>query len=297
MGFENRLKDIYDLDCVFDQPMKKKTSLGVGGNAKYFASPKSLYALNSVVETARECKVKYKVIGYGTNILVSDGGFDGLIVSTVNLSDVFFSKNSVLAMCGAPLKKVVEFATENSLTGLEPLVGIPATIGGAIYQNAGAFGATVSDCVTEIQSVKRGKIIKRYKEDCRFRYRKSIFCGKKETIVSATFSLKKGVPSEISERCARYIEKRKNLQPTGKSCGSVFLNGSGVPSGKLIEEAGLKGFSIGGATVSTKHANFITVNSSATAKDVYELIRYIKKKIKDEFSVELKEEAEFVGEF
>ena len=297
MGFENELALMYDLDCVFNQPMKKRVSLGVGGNARYFASPNSLYALNLAVEAAKTHKIRYKIIGNGTNLLVSDGGFDGIIITTVKLSDVFFKRDAVFAMCGASLAKLAEFARANSLTGIEPLAGIPATVGGALCQNAGAYGYCISDCVTDVQTICRGKLKVRYKEDCGFGYRKSVFQNRKEIIASAVFDLKKGDGAEIARLTDYYSAKRKATQPQGKSCGSVFKNDTAMPAGKLIEEAGLKGFSLGGATVSVKHANFITTNSAATAADVYVLIKHIKKTVKDEFGKELKEEVEYVGEF
>ncbi len=297
MGLENRIKDIYDLNCVFNQPMKKKTSLGVGGNAKFFASPKSLFALSSVVTAARACKVKYKIIGYGTNLLVSDKGFDGIIITTADLSDVFLKQDKVFASCGTSLKKLADFAAQNSLSGFERLAGIPATVGGAICQNAGAFGVSMADVVSEVQTVCCGKIKNRSAENCAFGYRKSVFKGRKEIIVSATFALNRGDFQTIKERSEYYLDKRKTLQPQGRSCGSVFLNGEDYKAGKLIEEAGLKGYSVGGASVSLKHANFISVNSVATAKDVYELIARVKNTIKEKFGVQLKEEVEFIGEF
>ncbi len=297
MSLKDELENICDLRCVFNQPMKKLTSLGVGGIARYYASPKSLYALNLAISAARRCKIPYKVIGNGTNILVSDNGFDGLIISTVMLKDVFLKKDGLFAMCGASLAYVASIARDNCFSGLEPLSGIPATVGGAVYQNAGAFGVNVSDLIDETDVLSYGKIRKRDNSQCIFGYRKSVFKRNSETIISATFRLKKTSKAEIKERSDYYFSKRKTTQPTGKSCGSVFLNPRGRFAGKLIEDSGLKGFSIGGAIVSEKHANFITTNSSATAEDVYKLILHIKNRVKDAFGVTLKEEVEYVGEF
>lgn len=297
MSLTDELENICDLRCVFDQPMKKLNSLGVGGSARYFASPKSLYALNLAISAAKRCKIPYKVIGNGTNLIVSDSGFDGLIISTVMLKDVFLKKDGVFAMCGAPIAHVAAVARDNCFSGLEALSGIPATVGGAVYQNAGAFGVSVSDLIDEIDTLSFGKIKKRDNLQCAFGYRKSVFKRNSEIIVSATFRLKKASKAEIKERSDYFLAKRKNTQPMGKSCGSVFLNPRGRFAGKLIEDSGLKGFSVGGATVSEKHANFITTNSSATAEDVYRLILHIKNRVKDAFGVTLKEEVEYVGEF
>ncbi len=297
MGFENELALIYDVDCVFNQPVKKYLSLGVGGNAKYFAAPKSLYALKNAVDCAKRHRVPVKIIGGGTNLLVSDDGFKGIIITTVKLADVFFKRDGVFAMCGAPLKKVADFARDNGLKGFEKLSGIPATVGGAVFQNAGAFGASVSDCVLDVQTLCRGKLKNRYKRECGFGYRKSVFKNGKEIIVSAVFDLKKGDRAEIDGLTALYREKRRQSQPQGKSCGCVFKNPPDIPAGKLIEDAGLKGCSRGGATVSEKHANFIVTSASATAADVYNLILHIKKTVKDKFGKDLTEEVEYVGEF
>lgn len=297
MSLTDELANICDLRCVFDQPMKKITSLGVGGVARYYVSPKSLYSLNLAVSAAKRCKIPYKVIGNGTNLLVSDKGFDGLIVSTVMLKDVFLKKDGLFAMCGAPIAHVASVARDNCFSGLEPLSGIPATVGGAVYQNASAFGVSVSDLIDEIDVISCGKIKKRVNSQCAFGYRKSVFKRNSETVISATFRLKKASKAEIKERSDYFFAKRRITQPTGKSCGSVFLNPRGRYAGKLIEESGLKGFAIGGAAVSEKHANFITTNSSATAEDVYKLILHIKNRVKDVFGVTLKEEVEYVGEF
>ena len=297
MGLKEELASVYDLEYVCDKPMKKCTSLGVGGNAKFFVVPKSIYSLNAAVKIANKYKIRRKVIGDGTNLLVSDGGYNGMIISTAGLKDVFLRNNGIFAACGAPLFKVAEVARDNGLSGLEPLSGIPATVGGAVFQNAGAFGVSVSDLVTEVRSISRGKLKTRRKQDCGFSYRKSRFSGGGEIIVSATFELTKKEKSEIAALSEKYLARRRETQPQGKSCGSVFLNSQGVSAGKVIEEAGLKGFAVGGASVSVKHANFITTNSVATAKDVYELILHIKNTVKDKFGIMLKEEVEFVGEF
>ena len=297
MGLIEELASVYDLECVSDRPMKKCTSLGVGGNAKYFVTPKSLYALNSAVKIAKKNKIRYKAMGNGTNLLVADGGFDGMIISTAGLKDVFLKKNGIFAASGVLLSRVAELARDNGFSGLEALSGIPATVGGAVFQNAGAFDVSVSDLITEVVTLCRGKLKTRLKEDCGFSYRKSRFCRGGEIIVSATFGLTKRDKSEIAELTETYLARRRETQPQGKSCGSVFLNSSGVPAGKLIEEAGLKGFTVGGASVSLKHANFITTTSAATAADVYNLILHIKNTVKDKFGCTLKEEVEFVGEF
>lgn len=297
MGFRDELTEIYDLELKVLEPMKKHTAIGCGGAADYFTEIRSLYSLNSALELSRRYRVPVKIIGCGSNVLVSDKGFKGLIISTKRLSDVFLKKDGVMAMCGASIKSLAEFAAKNKLSGVEGLVGIPGTVGGAVIQNAGAFGHSVSDYVVTVETLRRGKLFRYDADECGFGYRKSRFkCGR-ETIVSATFALKKADETQIRAAMKEFSERRKNTQPQGKNCGSVFMNPKGFSAGKLIEDAGLKGLSVGGASVSLKHANFISAASYATASDVRALIEYIKKKVYDKFGVKLKEEVEYIGEF
>ena len=295
--FKNALLDTTNAKIFFDEPMKKHTGYGVGGCARYYAQIDSLFSLNSIISLAKQYKVKYKVIGNGTNVLVSDLGFDGIIIDTKRLSDVFFKREQVKAMAGAKLEKLIQFALDNKLSGLEALVGIPATVGGAIVMNAGAFGHNIGNYVQTVETLCDGKIKCYDKDDCKFGYRTSRFLRKNEVVISATFNLSLGDREKISGSIKSYKDLRRLVQPSGKSCGSVFKNPKPFSAGMLIEKAGLKGTRIGGAFVSEKHANFIITTSKAKAKDVYELIEQIKQKVKDAFGVELCEEVERVGEF
>ena len=297
MGFREELGEIYDIDLKTDEPMKKHTTIGLGGAADYYTEIKSLYSLNRAVTLARRYRVPVKIIGSGSNLLVSDDGFHGLVISTKRLSDVFGKKDGVMAMCGATLASLVGFAAKNRLTGLEALCGIPGTVGGAVVQNAGAFGVSVGDFVVSVETLKRGKLFRYDAEESVLGYRKSRFKKSGETIVSATFELKNGNLTDINNKISEYTKKRRSSQPPDKNCGSVFINPKNGFAVELIERAGLKGFRSGGAAISFKHANFIVTSSSATATDVYNLIQYIKKTVKDKFGVTLKEEVEFIGEF
>lgn len=295
--FKKALLETANAKITFDEPMKKHTGYGVGGCARYYAQIDSLYSLNNLITLAKQHKVKYKVIGSGTNILVSDLGYNGLIIDTKRLSDVFFKREQVKAMAGAKLEKLLQFALDNKLSGLEALAGIPATVGGAIVMNAGAFGHNISEKIVTVETLSNGKIKVYDKSGCKFGYRTSRFLKSKEVVVSATFDLTNGDREKIYDRIKSYKDLRRLVQPSGKSCGSVFKNPKLFSAGALIEKAGLKGYSIGGAVVSEKHANFILTSSKAKARDVYQLITIIKQEVKDAFGVELIEEVECVGEF
>ncbi len=297
MCFKSALEQLTNAKIYFDMPMKKHTSLGVGGCARYYAEIDSLFSLNTLLNLAKDYKVKYKVIGNGTNLLVSDLGYDGIIIDLKRLNDVFFKQNDVRAMAGAKLDKLIAFALNSNLTGLEALSGIPATVGGAIVMNAGAFGHNISEHLLTVETLHNGKIKIYNKNDCKFNYRTSRFFNKKEVIVSATFSLPQGQKELIQSAIKSYLDVRRSIQPLVRSCGSVFKNPKPYTAGMLIDKAGLKGYTTGGASVSKEHANFITTSSKAKAKDVYLLINEIKHKVFEAFNILLVEEVECIGEF
>ena len=297
MGFVDEIEKTGFTRILSEQPMKKLTSLGVGGVSRFYAEADSLCSLNQLITIARKHKVKYKVIGNGTNLLVSDNGFDGLIVCTKKLSDVFFKRNQVKAMAGADLSKLIKFAVEHELSGCERLNGIPATVGGAVVMNASAFGQTISDRIVEVETLEKGKIKKYFKNQCLFSYRSSRFKANGQVVVSATFDFQPSDKDRLINELALTIERRKKIHPTGRSCGSVFKNPTPNSAGALIERAGLKGLTIGGATISEKHGNFIITSSSATATDVKNLIEHVKDKVYNAFGITLEEEVEYVGEF
>ena len=293
MGVKETLRGIPDVRFTENENAARFTSFGVGGAAKYFIMPRSIHSLIAGVRAAAECGVKYRIIGNGSNLLVSDGGYDGLIVCTKNLNRVLFDKGEIAVLCGTPLSRLTAFAAGCGRTGFEGLRGIPATLGGAVYQNAGAFGQSVSDHITDITSAKDGEIVRRVRSECRFGYRDSIYKTNGEIIISAKFRF----PKRKSGENADYSALRRARQPAGRTCGSVFLNPTGDFAGALIERAGLKGHKVGGARVSDKHANFIIAEDGATALDVYELIEEIKTRVYEKFGVLLKEEVEYLGEF
>lgn len=297
MDLKSRLLEISDLTLSENEPLKKHCGYGVGGSADFFIEVGSFVALNFLIKILNENKINFKIIGNGTNVLFSDKGFNGVIISTSKLNDVFFKRDEIYATCGVQLEKLINFTINHALTGLENLAGIPATLGGAITMNAGAFGSVISDYLTSVDVLENGKIVKYTKEKCGFAYRSSMFLGGEQIVLAGTFKLNPSDRCKIFNAYKLYGMMRKNIQPQGKSCGSVFKNGKKFSAGKLIEDAGLKGTSVGGAFVSEKHANFIIAKNGATAQDVFNLINLIKRKVYDTFGVLLCQEIELVGDF
>ena len=297
MGFIDELNQATDLPLSFYQSMKKHTAYGVGGKAKFYTEAKSVHSLNTAFLLCKKHKIPCKIIGNGTNILFSDKGYDGLVISTKGIDEIYIKGNQVRATCGVSLKRLIDYTYSNSLSGVEMLTGIPASIGGAIFMNAGAFKHDISECVIEVESVANGKLVKRYKESCGFGYRKSIFNGNDEIIISASFEFKELDPKVILEKINSVKAVRRTIQPTGRSLGCVFKNPKQYSAGQLIDGLGLKGYRIGGAKISELHGNFIVTDSSASATDVFELVNLIKEKVNKAYNIRLEEEIELVGEF
>ena len=293
MGIVELFRQIPDIHFTENENMSDKTSLFVGGNARYYVCPDSAHAVIECINVALKSGIPYKIIGNGTNLLVSDNGYNGLIVRTKNLCGVLLDKGEIIALCGTPLGKFVNFVSGCGRTGAEGLVGIPATVGGALTMNAGAFGYSMSDYVSEITCVSGGETVRRKKSECGFGYRTSAFKDNGEFIVSAKFRFPKRKTLIKNDFCGA----RRKRQPSGRTCGSVFKNPAGDFAGRLIEKAGLKGITVGGACVSEKQANFIITESGATSRDVYDLIAKIKTVVFRKFGVRLKEEVEYLGEF
>ena len=300
MDFKTEAEKVCPEKIFVEEPLKKRTTAGLGGKARYFAEVKSLYSLNVLTNLARDKRVPYLVIGHGSNILVSDKGFRGLVVSVTKLTDVFLKKDGVYAACGVSLFSLYKFARGNKLSGAEEFADIPGTVGGAVKMNAGAFGKSVSDNLIYAETLYKGKIVKRDKSDLGLGYRKSSL-RKGEIVLSATFSFTRAKLSEIERKRSECLERRRLSQPFGRGFGSVFKNpvcgGKKLFAAELIEKAGLKGYASGGASVSVKHANFFALEQNASAADVYKLIQDIKAMVKDKFGITLKEEVELVGEF
>ena len=283
-----------------NEPMYKHTSFKIGGNAEYFIKIQSLEELKFVLELAKDKNIPIQIVGNGTNLLVRDGGIDGFVIK-LELNDFKIKKMKdeilIIADSGLSLATLSVIALKEELSGLEFLSGIPGTIGGAIKMNAGAYGGEMKDIVVKTKYMTLdGKIKTIDLKEHKFAYRKSIFSEMDGIILETTIRAKRGNKKEIQEKIKEYADSRKEKQPLEyPNAGSTFKRKDNIITAKLIDEAGLKGFSIGDAEVSTKHAGFVVNKGKATAEDVLELVEYIKKEVKEKFNVEIELEILVIG--
>ena len=278
--------------------LKDKCYYKTGGNARWYAEPSNISELKNILIWAKDKNIPFETIGCGANVLISDFGYKGLIVSLVSFEKDIKLQNDKTIYCGAGVKLIdfVDFAIKNSLKGAENLSGIPGSIGGAVIMNAGAFGTEIKDIVSKIYIIDRFGIEKEIScKEASFGYRSSK--GLEGSIVTgAEFILEKGSIEELSSYRSYILNRRREKQPLDKpSCGSVFKRPSTGYAGEFIEKCGLKGFSHGGAVISDKHANFILNHSNASSADIKWLIDEAIKRVKDKFGVVLEPEVKFIG--
>lgn len=280
---------------------KRLCSFHVGGNVRALVRPKTANELEELYEFLHNNGIKNILLGKGSNVIISDEGYDGAIVSFSALSGVDFDitdNKRIVAGAGASMLKLASFAQENGLCGLEFAHGIPGSVGGGVYMNAGAYGGEISQVLRSCLVFDQvdGTIFLLDASECEFAYRHSVFMNNKNLLVLfATFELKDGDPEEIKAKMNEYKAKRLASQPLEyPSAGSTFKRPVGYFAGKLIEDAGLKGFTVGGAQVSEKHAGFVINRGGATAEDIKCLIAHIQKTVKEKFEVSLEREVEFV---
>ncbi len=277
--------------------LKNYTTFKIGGKAKYFFTAKTKEDLVKAIAAAKELKLPFFILGGGGNILVSDQGFKGIVIKIEN-TKYKIQNAKMIAEAGMPLGELTNILIKKGLSGLEWIVGIPGTVGGAVYGNAGAFGKSMEDVVREVEVLdsKNLKIKKIKIKDCKFTYRSSIFKYKKNLIVLSTkLRFKKRKKKEIENKIKKYLEYKKKNHPRDYfSAGSIFKNPIGQFAGELIEKAGLKGKRIGKAKISAEHANFIVNLGGASAKDVKKLINLAKKSVKKKFKINLEEEIQFL---
>ena len=283
--------------CLMNESLKKHTTYGIGGPADLMIFPKSKQDLIKVIEIINENKIKLTILGSGSNVLVSDNGIRGAVISLKNsLKQIEVDDNILYAECGTMLGKIVKHAVKNNLIGLENLNGVPGTLGGALIMNAGAWGGEISENLVHVELINsKSEVKKIQKKDLNFSYRQSSF-NKDDILLSAKFNLKKADKDIIKENFIEAQSGRKKSQPLNKrSAGSLFKNPKNNSAGKLLDEAGLKGLSIGDAKISEKHANFFINDGDASSRDMLMLIKKAHKEVKDKFNVNLSLEVKLLG--
>lgn len=280
-----------------NEPMRAHTTFKIGGEADIFIIPASPAALISAVKKCTGLEIPYFILGNGSNLLVSDGGIEGAVISLAGINGISADGEKITCGAGAMLSSVCLKALSLSLTGLEFAYGIPGTAGGALYMNAGAYGGQMADVIESAECLTAsGEIKTLKKEDMRLGYRSSVFKKGGLIIISLTLALKKGDKAEIKAEMDELLNRRKQKQPLEyPSAGSTFKRPEGYFAGALIEKNGLKGLSVGGAQVSEKHAGFVINRGGATAADVKALIGKIQKKVFENDGVMLEPEVIFTG--
>ncbi|OGF62370.1 MAG: UDP-N-acetylenolpyruvoylglucosamine reductase [Candidatus Fischerbacteria bacterium RBG_13_37_8] len=280
------------IPCEKNVHLKYNTTMGIGGYAAWFVRPPTVESLLELKIHLDTCQQGYKIIGKGSNLIIEEKLLQQVIISLENMSGISLGDNMIVtAGAGAPLNRLCHFAAKNALAGLECAAGIPGTVGGAVAMNAGAFGWEIKDSLVSVIILNKNNQIDVYEKDAlHFQYRKSCFAPE-DIILTAEFQLQQKDAKSIQENIQLYQSRRFNNQPlTEKSSGCIFKNPPGNHAGKMIEEAGLKGYRKGGAVISEKHANFIVNRFNASFEDVMQLIGQIKETVWKRFSVELENE-------
>ena len=301
-SLEKKLHEIVGKENVLkNEPMSKHTSIRIGGPAEYFIKVNTIKELKELLEYSNKNEIPFTLIGNGTNLLVRDGGIKGLVLK-VNFNNFKINKSSddilLTVEAGMSLAGLANIVCKEEITGLEFLSGIPGTIGGAIRMNAGAYGSEIKDFVVKSRYMTYdGKIKTLTLPEHQFEYRNSVFSKLDCVIIDTTLKLKKGSRDEIQNKMNELSAARKNSQPLEyPNFGSTFKRKDGVIVSKLIDECGLKGYSIGDAEVSTKHAGFVVNKGNATSKDVLKVIDHVKKVMKEKKSIDLDLEILVLGD-
>ncbi|MCH5188954.1 MAG: UDP-N-acetylmuramate dehydrogenase [Oscillospiraceae bacterium] len=279
--------------------MCKYTSFKAGGNASLLITPNSIQSLREIVIACKENEIEYFILGNGSNVLVRDGGIDGAVIRLgSDLSKItLLDETTIFAEAGAGLKSICKFALEHSLSGLEFAYGIPGTLGGAVYMNAGAYGGEMKDVLCSVSHIdENGELGELSKENLNLSYRHSAYAENGFVITSAVIKLQKGNYEDIKAKMNELLSKRKEKQPIEyPSAGSTFKRPEGYFAGALIEDCNLKGKEIGGAQVSEKHAGFIINKNKATASDILNLIEFVQDEVFKKHGVHLETEVKIIG--
>lgn len=280
-----------------DESMARHTTMGVGGAADWFLLPETVEELTALVKALSTAGVPYFMLGGGANLLVRDSGIRGVVIAMNRLSGVEVSGNKITALAGTPTAVVARVAYEAALSGLEFAAGIPGTIGGAAYMNAGAFGGDMAQIVRRVMTLDETGVSHTYEmSELAYAYRYSRFMERSGTIVTIEMELVKGNQETISEAMKEYQRKRRETQPSERSAGSTFKRPEGVAAAKLIDDLGLKGFSVGGAAVSEKHAGFVVNRGHATCADVLAVMEEVRNRVQARYGILLEPEVRIIGE-
>ena len=279
-----------------NQILAPYTTFKIGGPADWFCETKNEKEIIEAIKFAKEKKLAFFILGNGSNLLVSDNGFRGVVIRMEN-GEWRIDNEKILAEAGISLNKLVNIAEENSLSGIEFMVGIPGTLGGVVFGNAGAWQQNIGDKVERVKILDKDNQFKWLNHDeCQFSYRQSRFKKSKEIILAVELKLEKGHQLEIENLMNENLQKREG-QPKEPSAGSIFINPKPQSAGDLMEKCGLKGKQIGQAQISEKHANFIVNLGGAKAVDVLKLIALAQKEVREKFGIDLKTEIVFLGNF
>lgn len=284
-----------------NEPMSRHTTFKIGGSADLLAEPSNMNQAEALVKLLKQINIPYIVIGNGSNILVGDKGIRGVVIKIGNQFSAVTADDSIITACaGIKLSRLANMACGNCLTGLEFAAGIPGTLGGALYMNAGAYGDEMKQVVKSVTYIDSQGIRRTIDaRDCAFGYRSSLFMTDPGCVIlGCTIELTEGNPDNIKAQMNELSAKRIEKQPLNfPSAGSTFKRPEGAFAGKLIQDSGLMGARVGGASVSEKHAGFIINDKGATAADVRALISMVQKKVKEDSGYELMPEVRFIGEF
>ena len=300
--------DLYSSLCTItkeenilrDEPMCRHTTFRVGGPADYFVTPQSVEEIRGILAVCRKENVPYYIVGNGSNLLVSDRGYRGVVIQLDrNFGEVKVEGTEIHASAGALLSTIAVAARRASLTGFEFAGGIPGTLGGAVVMNAGAYGGEMKDVLRKVMVMDQsGKVFEIPAEELQMGYRTSIIKTAGYIVLGAVLSLKEGNLEEIKMLTRKLSEQRTSKQPLEyPSAGSTFKRPEGYFAGKLIQDAGLRGYQVGGAQVSEKHCGFVINKENATATDVVNLIHDVQRIVYEKFQVQLDTEVKFLGEF
>ncbi|MDS0526230.1 UDP-N-acetylmuramate dehydrogenase [Clostridium sp. SHJSY1] len=297
--YKDLFKEIYsENDIKINENMSEHIYFKVGGPADILLSPTNTEQLVKSIKICKDNNIPYYVIGNGSNLLVKDNGIRGVVIKITDLNEIRCKGNFIKAEAGALLKDVSTKALENSLTGFEFACGIPGSIGGAVFMNAGAYDGEIKNVIREAEVIdNNGDVIVLNRDELELGYRTSKVMKEKFVVVGAIFELKLGEDEKIRNRVNELTERREEKQPLEyPSAGSTFKRPEGYFASKLIQDAGLKGYSFGGAAVSEKHSGFVINKGGATAKDILAVIEHVQEEVKRQFGVELHPEVRILGE-